>query len=137
VWRYIAARLAAVVPMALLLTVAVFWLLHGLLGDPATLMLGRDANPATVARLRHDLGFDQPLYVQDGDWLGHALRGGLGRSIRNRQPISEALRERLLPTGELSLLAMELALVTALALGTARKPGIYTGIRSIPAVLRA
>ena len=117
-WRYIAARLAAVVPMTLVLTVAVFWLIHGLLGDPAVLMLGRDADPVTVARLRHQLGFDRPLYAQYGDWLGHALRGDLGRSLRNREPVAEALRQRLLPTGELTLLAMAFALAAALGLGT-------------------
>jgi len=118
VWRYIAARLAAVVPMVLLLTVAVFWLMHGLLGDPATLMLGREADPDSVARLRHELGFDRPLYVQYGDWLGHALQGDLGRSLRNHAPVAQALRQRLLPTGELTVLAMAFAVVVALGLGT-------------------
>jgi peptide/nickel transport system permease protein len=118
VWRYIAARFAALVPMVLFLTIAVFWLMHGLLGDPVMQMLGRDADPVTVARTRHELGFDRPLYVQYGDWLGHAVRGDLGRSLRNSVPVAEALRQRLLPTGELTLLAMGCALAIALALGT-------------------
>jgi len=126
VWRYIAARLLAVVPMALVLTIAVFWLIHGILGDPAAVMLGKDADPVTVARLRHQLGFDRPIYVQYGDWLGHAARGDLGRSIRNSQPVAEAIRERLLPTGELTLLAMGFALAMALVLGTAAAVRIGT-----------
>ena len=60
-WRYIAARIAAVIPMAVFVTVAVFWLIHGLLGDPTLLILGRDADPQTVQRLRHELGLDRPL----------------------------------------------------------------------------
>mgnify|MGYP003693562665 CR=1 FL=1 len=45
--------------------------MHAILGDPVVLMLGRDADPATVARLRQDyLGFDRPAYVQYLDWLG-------------------------------------------------------------------
>ena len=117
-WRYITARIAAVIPMTVLLTAAVFWLINGLLGDPAQLMLGRDADPQTVQRLRHDLGFDRPIYVQYGDWLAHAVRGDLGRSVRNNVPVAQALAQRLLPTGELTLLSMALAVLAALALGT-------------------
>jgi peptide/nickel transport system permease protein len=118
VWRYVVARTLVVIPMTVLLTAAVFWLIHGLLGDPAYLILGRDADPQTVARLRHELGFDRPLYVQYMDWLVHAARGDLGRSIRNNQPVAEAMRERLLPTGELTILAMGLAFVVSMGLGT-------------------
>ena len=117
-WRYIAVRIAAAIPMAVLLTAAVFWLINGRLGDPALLMLGRDADPETVQRLRHDLGFDRPIYVQYGDWLAHAVRGDLGRSVRNNVPVAQALAQRLLPTGELTLLSMAFAVLTALALGT-------------------
>ena len=118
-WRYIAARIAAVIPMAVFVTVAVFWLIHGLLGDPALLILGRDADPQTVQRLRHELGLDRPLYAQYTDWLGRAVRGDLSRSLRTREPVAVALRERLLPTAELTVLAMGLALLAALLLGTA------------------
>jgi len=111
--------------MTVLLTAAVFWLLYGLLGDPALLSLGRDADPETAQRLRHELGVDRPVYVQYGDWLGHAVRGDLGRSLRNRQPVTQAMRDRLLPTGELTLLAMGIALAAALVLGptAAVRPG--------------
>jgi peptide/nickel transport system permease protein len=108
-----------VVPMAVILTAAVFSLIHGFLGDPAVLMLGREADPETAQRLRHDLGFDRPLYVQYIDWLSHAARGDLGRSIRNREPVSLALGQRLAVTGELTFLATALAFALALALGTA------------------
>jgi len=104
--------------MAVILTAAIFWLIHGLLGDPALLMLGREADPETAQRLRHDLGFDRPLYVQYFDWISHAARGDLGRSIRNREPIAHALGGRLAVTGELTALAMVLAFAVALALGT-------------------
>lgn len=104
--------------MTVLLTAAVFWLIHGLLGDPALLILGRDADPQTVQRLRHELGFDRSLYAQYTDWLAHAVRGDLGRSIRNNQPVTEAMRERMLPTGELTILAMGLAFLVSLLLGT-------------------
>ena len=105
--------------MAVLLTAAVFGLVHGFLGDPVVLMLGREADPETAQRLRHDLGLDRPVYVQYADWLSHAARGDLGRSLRDREPVARALGSRLAVTGELTLLAMTVALAAALVLGTA------------------
>jgi peptide/nickel transport system permease protein len=118
VWRYIVARIAAVIPMTVLVTMAVFWLLHGLLGDPTLLILGRDADPQTAARLRHELGLDLPLDAQYLAWLSGAARGDLGRSLRTRQPVAQAIRERLGPTAELTLASMALAAAAALVLGT-------------------
>ncbi len=117
-WRYIVARIAAVIPMTVLVTMAVFWLLHGLLGDPTLLILGRDADPQTAARLRHELGLDRPLDAQYLAWLSGAARGDLGRSLRTRQPVAQAIRERLGPTAELTLASMALAAAAALVLGT-------------------
>jgi peptide/nickel transport system permease protein len=117
--RYIAQRLLAIIPMAVLLTAAVFALVHVFLGDPVVLMLGREADPETAQRLRHELGLDRSLYVQYADWLSHAARGDLGRSLRDRVPVARAIEERLRVTGELTLLAMAVALAAALALGTA------------------
>jgi len=118
VWRYIVARVAAVVPMIVLVTMAVFWLLHGLLGDPTLLILGRDADPQTAQRLRHELGLDRPLDVQYLDWVSHAFRGDLGRSLRTHEPVAQAMRERALPTAELTILSMGLAAAGALVLGS-------------------
>jgi peptide/nickel transport system permease protein len=117
--RYIVQRLLAIIPMAVLLTAAVFALVHVFLGDPVVLMLGREADPETAQRLRHELGLDRPLYVQYADWLSHAARGDLGRSLRDRVPVARAIEERLRVTGELTVLAMAVALAAALALGTA------------------
>jgi peptide/nickel transport system permease protein len=117
--RYIVQRLLAIIPMAVLLTAAVFALVHIFLGDPVVLMLGREADPETAQRLRHELGLDRPLYIQYTDWLSHAARGDLGRSLRDRVPVARAVRERLLVTGELTFLAMAAALAAALVLGTA------------------
>jgi peptide/nickel transport system permease protein len=104
--------------MAVLLTAAVFALVHVFLGDPVVLMLGREADPETAQRLRHELRLDRPLYVQYADWLSHAARGDLGRSLRDREPVAGAIESRLIVTGELTLLAMGVALAASLALGT-------------------
>src|SRR5262249_37728671 len=101
----------------LFLTALIFLLMHAILGDPVVLMLGRDADPATVTRLRQDLGFDRPVYTQYLDWLGRLLHRDWGRSLRPRQPLLRLIAARLPGPFERTLLALGLALGRALGLG--------------------
>lgn len=110
-------RAAAMLFAVLFLTALVFGLMQTVLGDPVVLMLGRDADPATIARLRQDLGFDRPTHVQYLDWLGRLLRGDWGRSFRTGQPVLSAIGARLPVTLELTALSLGLAVLLALALG--------------------
>lgn len=114
---FIVRRLLAMLASMLLLTALMFFLMQGVLGDPVVLMLGRDADPQTIALLRQDLGFDRPTYVQYLDWLRRLLAGDWGRSFRTSEPVLQAILGRLPITLELTLLAVLLALVLALALG--------------------
>ena len=116
-WRFLLRRAAAMLFAILVLTALIFFLMQTTLGDPVVLMLGRDADPATIARLRHDLGFDRPSYVQYLDWLGRLARGDWGRSFRTAQPVLEAISTRLPVTLELTFLSLTLAVGLALALG--------------------
>jgi peptide/nickel transport system permease protein len=117
VLRFVAARLGGAVPVLLLLSIAVFLMLHLTPGDPVKLMLGEDAEPQAVAAVRGELGLDQPLPLQYLLWLGKVLRGDLGHSIRTHQPVLEAIASRLPVTLELSLLSMLLALAIGLPSG--------------------
>jgi peptide/nickel transport system permease protein len=74
---------------------------------------------------RHELGLDRPVPIQYLDWLGKTLRGDFGLSTRDRQPITEGIRERVPVTLELAALSMALALLIALPTGiiSALKPG--------------
>ena len=101
----------------LFLTALIFFLMQAVLGDPVVLMLGRDADPTTITRLRHDLGFDRPTYVQYLDWLGRLLRGDWGRSYRSAEPVLGAISARLAVTFELTLLSLALAVVLGVAVG--------------------
>lgn len=116
-WVLVLRRLAAMLFAILFLTALIFFLMQTVLGDPVVLMLGRDADPDTIARLRHDLGFDRPTHVQYLDWLGRLLRGEWGRSFRTAQPVLEAIIARLPVTLELTFLSLTLAVVLAVALG--------------------
>ncbi len=115
--QLIGRRLLATVPLLLAVSVVVFSFIHLLPGDPAVLFLGEEATPDNLARFRAKLGFDRPLVVQYGDWLGHAVRGDLGRSIRTNQPVVSAIVERLPVTLRLIGMAMLISLCIALPLG--------------------
>ena len=115
---YIARRLLLMVPVAFLVTVGVFMLIHLSPGDPALVLLGEDRSPEAIAAIHHQLGLDQPLYVQYLIWMGNVLRGDLGRSITTHQPVAEAILERLPATVELGLVALLWSLLVAIPLGT-------------------
>jgi peptide/nickel transport system permease protein len=97
-------------------------------GDPIAFMLGQDATIEDRARLRADLGLDQPFYVQFGHFVGNALQGDFGVSLRQGRKVSTLLRERLPATLELSLVAALIALVAGIP------AGVYTALRRHSAV---
>jgi peptide/nickel transport system permease protein len=115
---YVARRLLLMVPVAFLVTVGVFMLIHLSPGDPALVLLGEDRSPEAIAAIHHQLGLDQPLYVQYLIWMGNVLKGDLGRSITTHQPVVEAILERLPATVELGLVALLWSLLVAIPLGT-------------------
>jgi peptide/nickel transport system permease protein len=115
--RFVWRRLRATVPLLFFVSLVVFSLMHALPGDPAVLFLGEEADAETLARFRTRLGFDRPLVVQYGEWLGRALQGDLGRSLRTNQPVTEAILERLPVTLELLAGALLISLGIAIPLG--------------------
>jgi peptide/nickel transport system permease protein len=115
--RFILGRLLAVVPVLVLVTAGVFFLIHLTPGDPIDAMMAESADPNVKAALSRQLGLDQPIHVQYLRWMGGVIRGDLGRSIRNNQPVIEDVGRRIRPSVELALLAILIALVVAFPLG--------------------
>ncbi|MGH7761602.1 MAG: ABC transporter permease [Candidatus Dormibacteraceae bacterium] len=115
---YILRRLLLMVPVAFLVTVGVFMLIHLSPGDPALVMLGEDRTPQAIAEIHSELGLDKPLYVQYGIWLGHIVHGDWGRSITTHEPVATAIKERLPATLELGIVALAWSLLVAIPLGT-------------------
>jgi peptide/nickel transport system permease protein len=116
--NYIIRRVIIMVPVALLVTVILFLLIRRTPGDPVLVRLGEEATPENRAALRAELGLDDPVYVQYGKWLARVVRGDFGRSIRNDQPVMEAIRERLPATIELGMVAFMYSVMLAIPLGT-------------------
>src|SRR5881296_151663 len=115
--RLVLRRLGATVPVLLLVTAGVFALLHLTPGDPIDVMMAESVDAEVKENLRRELGLDRPLYVQYAAWMGRLLRGDLGRSIRNGEPVVESVSRRLRPSLELALLAMTVSLVIAFPVG--------------------
>lgn len=115
---YVARRLLYLVPVVILVSILVFSLLHLAGGDPAAMMLGENATPQDVARLRVEMGLDRPLHEQYLTWLGRVARGDLGRSIHpTRFYVSDLILQRLPVTLQLGLQAMVLSLIVGVPFG--------------------
>ena len=95
---YAIRRLAQSVVILLGVTVITFALLYALPADPARMIAGRSATADTVARIRSELGLDQPLPVQYARYLARLVRGNLGRSYAQKIEVTDLLRSRLAAT---------------------------------------
>jgi peptide/nickel transport system permease protein len=111
--RLVLARLLALVPMLLALSIASFALVHVIPGDPALVIMGGEGTPQAVEELRHQLGLDRPIHVRYLEWLGKIARGDLGESLYNKTRVSEELVWRM-PT---TLALVGLALLLSVAIG--------------------
>lgn len=94
-------------------------------GDVATAMLGQQATPQAVAKIRADLGLEKPAPVRYVQWLGNAVQGDFGRSYSNRQDIAKSIAPRLKNT--LFLAAMAAVIAVPLALGLGILSVLYAG----------
>jgi len=118
VLAYIAGRLVASVPVLVGVSLAVFAMLFLVPGDPVRMMLAEFVTtPDQVARMRAQLHLDEPLLVQYGRFVGHAVQGDLGVSIRSRRPVAQEIRENLASTVTLAVAAMALAVGFGVGLG--------------------
>ena len=98
------------------MSLVVFGLVH-LSGDPVLLMVSSDAPPDVVTSTRRALGFDRPLHEQFASYLGRAVQGDLGVSLRSNRPVSTLIRERLPATVELTVAALLIAVAVAVPAG--------------------
>ncbi|QIA26808.1 ABC transporter permease [Thermaerobacter sp. PB12/4term] len=108
--RYVIKRLLLLIPTLFGISVAVFGFLYLIPGDPAQAILGERATPEMLARLREEMGLNDPFWVQYGRFAGQLLRGELGRSLRSGLPVSRDIAVRLPATIELTFAAMLVAI---------------------------
>jgi peptide/nickel transport system permease protein len=111
-WR----RVLQIVATVLLVTLLIFCLMHLLPGDPVLALLGDRATDAMIAEMRHEMGFDQSIFVQFWDFVVHTLTLQLGDSITGRVPVITLIRDRLPVTLMLTSMSAVIALLIAVPL---------------------
>jgi len=115
--QYIMRRLLLLPVTALGVSILVFMVLHLVPGNPAQVIAGADAPPATVKQIEHELGLDKPLPEQYWNYLRRVLQGDLGRSLRSKRPVTSDIRDALPNTLVLAALAALLTPLVAIPLG--------------------
>lgn len=122
---YALKRLWQMAPVMLLVSVAVFSIIHLIPGNPAQIVAGPNATPEQLAALEARMGLDQPLWTQYAIWLKNVLSGDLGVSYINKYPVGKMIAQRVPATVELALVSGVIALLIALPLGilAALRPG--------------
>jgi peptide/nickel transport system permease protein len=115
--RFIARRLIGTIPVLFGLSIILFAFVHLLPGDPAVAILGQHATPERVAAMRAFMGLDDPLWQQYLLYLGNLIRGDLGTSIINNQPVLGEILTRFPATIELTVAAMIFAAGLGIPLG--------------------
>ena len=121
--RYVVRRVLQLIPVLILVSLAVFLLVRVIPGDPVLVMLGID--PDERARisaeqyrlLQHQIGLDQPIYVQYINWADKIVHGDFGLSLATRRPIVEIIFERYPATLYLAVSALFIGLAIAIPAG--------------------
>lgn len=115
---FLLRRVLWLIPMLLGVSLVTFIMIHLVPGDPVQIMMGQSPTGADMRLARHELGLDKPLPLQYLQYLGNALHGDLGTSIRSRRPVMAEVSDRFPATLQLTLAAMSLAIVLGVGLGT-------------------
>jgi glutathione transport system permease protein len=123
--RFFLKRCLSMVPVLLVVSILAFAFVHLLPGDPARMMAGQDADPATIELLRQQLGLDRPLPVQYLRYIGNLCTGDLGMSLRTQIPVFDEIALRYMPTMVLAMAGMVWSVVFGVFFGAVA--AIYSG----------
>jgi peptide/nickel transport system permease protein len=115
--RYALTRLALVLPMVFILLTLVFLLMRVAPGDPISASLGGRVPPAVVNQIKHQLGYDRPLYQQYGIYLWDIARGDFGTTITDRRHVQDIIKINGAATLELTVAAMLVAVLVGVLFG--------------------
>lgn len=139
--RYVLKRCGAALIVMFVVSLLTFIVTRVLFPDPAQSILGGQGSAATaeqVARLREQLGLDQPLFVQYFTWVGDLFQGDLGRSFRTPMSVTSAIAQRLPVTIELMVFGLAIAIIVGMLLGVAgalARGRLLDGVSSTVSVL--
>jgi peptide/nickel transport system permease protein len=118
-WTYLVRRLFQAIPVLLGISIITFVLIYYLPADPARMYAGPSATVDTVARIRHELGLDQPLWAQYTRYIKRLLQGDLGFSYRKQIAVTDLLLSRIPYTLALTFAGIFVELIIGLPVGIA------------------
>ena len=116
---YVGRRALAAIPTLWGVATVVFFMARLLPGDPARVIAGLLASPQDVERIRHEMGLDQPIWVQYLDFMGSLIHLNLGISAHTNAPVLEEIGSRLPYTIELAVVALAIAVTAGILAGIA------------------
>ncbi len=114
--RYLLSRIGQSIVLLIGVLFLVFIMMR-ITGDPASLMVSRNASPEQVERIREEMGFNDPLLVQFGRFMGGAVVGDFGMSLRHRVPATSLILQRLPATIELAAVSLLISVLIGIPLG--------------------
>lgn len=125
---FLLRRILIAIPTVVIISIMVFGLQHLLPGDPLLVLAGEERDPAVLEALREKYRLNDPIPVQYLAWVGNALQGDLGVSLRSNQPVTELMAQKLPVTIQLALMSMVFALTIGIPAGilSAVKKGTAT-----------
>lgn len=113
----IVKRLFNVIPMLFFISIISFLLMHLAPGDPIQAYITPKMSAVDIERVRHNMGLDQPIYIQYFKWLINAVQGNLGYSLINHRPVATVIFDRIPNTILITLTALILSLIIAIPVG--------------------
>jgi peptide/nickel transport system permease protein len=116
-WTFLLRRIAQTIPVLIGISIITFTLVYYLPADPARMYAGPSATVATVARIRHELGLDQPLWAQYIRYMTRILHGDLGFSYRKQMDVTTLVLSRIPYTMALTFAGVFVELAIGLPVG--------------------
>jgi peptide/nickel transport system permease protein len=116
-YSYIGKRVLVAIPTLLIISIFVFSLQKLLPGDPVLALAGEDRDPQTIEYLREKYHLNDPVPVQYLRWVGDALQGDLGISLKTNQPVLKLIGDKLPVTIQLALMSIVFAFVIGIPMG--------------------
>ena len=115
--NYLLKRILQAIGVVFCISLITFFVLNIVPGNPVEIMLGEFADKATIARVTHEIGLDQPIYIQYINWLKNMLTGDFGTSYFQNKPVIDILTSSFAVTAKLAGIAYVLAVVLGVFVG--------------------
>lgn len=137
-WKFIAKRLVAMIPVLLGVTLVIYLILNMAPGDPAKVILGEQATPEQIAELREEMGLNDPVLVQYARYIFNLIQGDMGESYNSGLKCNVEIFARFPNTLRLTICAISLAVILALPIGilaAVKQNSIFDGVSMFIALI--